>query len=125
MALHISYMVKHARDTAVKASISTPVFPTVFTSASTSIASANILNLISAPVKNILWHMGIKSLVFLAPIMPPIWATANTSPFSIRPSLILFMVSLFILILPLAVAVLLVSSLWLTSTIWALPSSLK
>src|SRR4030043_783918 len=69
--------------------------------------------------------MGIIWQVFLAAIIPAIWATAKTSPLAIFLSLIIFKVSGCITTEPSAIAIRCVSSLPPTSTICALPFLLK
>ena len=84
-ALHMSYTVNAATLAAVKASISTPVWPLVLTSDSTRTQqrSGSSCNCTSALDIMTLWHSGIKLLVALAPMMPASCAVERTSPFLI------------------------------------------
>ena len=86
-ALHMSYTVRAAADTAVRASISTPVFPSQVTVAviSTEHRSSSRESSRSTPSKATGWHMGISSGVRFAPMMPAICATVSTSPFFSPP----------------------------------------
>jgi len=85
-ALHISYTVRLATDTAVNASISTPVGPIVVTLASipTEWVASWSLKLTSTPLSNKLWQKGTRFEVCFAPEIPAIFATVRTSPFDIE-----------------------------------------
>src|SRR5436190_23759622 len=69
------------------------------------------------------WHIGISDPVCLAAMIPPTWATASTSPFSIPPRSTSCRVPGRITIRPRAVAARVVSSLADTSTMCARPDS--
>src|SRR3990172_13266873 len=84
-ALHMSYMVRSVVVTAVRASISTPIWPVVLTLASTWIdtrpslsKAGSSLKVISTDVRKRGWHMGMSSDVFFSPMMPATWATARS-----------------------------------------------
>ncbi len=112
-------------EQAVRASISTPVFPSTFTVASTSICDAATSNAIDtfAIIKG--WHSGMRSAVFLAAMMPARRAVARTSPFLAVPEAMIAIVSGFAVTQPRAVAEREVTALSETSTIWASPCSLR
>ena len=65
-------MVSAATDTAVRASISTPVTPVQVTAAwiSTMQGESDRAKVMSIPVRGRGWHMGISSQVHLAAWMP-------------------------------------------------------
>ena len=124
-ALHISYTVRAATDTAVSASISTPVLPLTLTRASMSsrpLAACGV-NATSIEETGSGWQSGMSSGVFLAASMPATRATAKTSPLGSRPSVISRSVSGDIRTLPVAVATRAVTGLSPTSTICARPRS--
>lgn len=112
---------------AVNASISTPVFPIVFTVVWQRIRlnSSSGVRSISTWVKAIGWHNGISSDVFLQAMMPATRAMASTSPFLCPISTTCFNVFVCIEIYPSVTAMRWVSALSLISTIWASPASLK
>ena len=87
-ALHMSYTVRAATDTAVRASISTPVLAEVRAVAVISIRlwawSSSKSTFTWFRGKG--WQRGINSEVLLAPMMPASWAMVSTSPFFIKPS---------------------------------------
>ena len=107
------------------ASISTPVLPIVWTVASmeTSPAAVSQEKRISIPVSSRGWHIGIRSPVFFAAMIPAIRATAKTSPLGIPPSWISAAVSGRIRTVPRATALRSVGDLAVTSTIRARPFS--
>src|ERR1043165_4132472 len=80
-------MVRHATDTAVSASISTPVWPFSLAVARTmrparfSSETISTSTLVSASG----WQRGISSCVFFAAMMPAILAAPSTSPFLASP----------------------------------------
>ncbi len=78
----MSYTVNAATDTAVRASISTPVASLTFASAVISTADVSSANRsrTSTWVREIGWQSGIRSLVLLAPVIPASFATVRTSP---------------------------------------------
>src|SRR5262245_3510921 len=80
-------MVRQAMLTAVKASISTPVWPATLTSAITRKPQGSRLlaNSTPAPVMAKGWQSGMSSCVFLAAMMPASRAAASTSPFLAVP----------------------------------------
>ena len=86
-ALHISYTVSAAVDTAVRASISTPVLPSQETVAriSTLFLASSRDSYRLMPSIRMGWHMGMMSGVRFAPMTPAIWATVSTSPFFMPP----------------------------------------
>src|SRR5690606_5087059 len=81
-------MVRQATETAVSASISTPVLPRTRTVAETrrpgsaSSGSISTATLVSSSG----WQSGISSCAFLAAIMPAMRAVASTSPFLALPA---------------------------------------
>ena len=120
-------MVSAATDTAVRASISTPVTPVQVTAAwiSTMQGESDRAKVMSIPVRGRGWHMGISSQLCLAAWMPATWATASTSPFFKVPSLMFCNVSGAMWISPAATARRWVTAFSVTSTILARPCSLK
>ena len=116
-------MVRQATETAVSASISTPVWPLVRTRAvtesppSSSATRTSTLDSISG------WQSGISSLVFLAAMMPAISAVARTSPFLASPERARASVSGVMRTKPSATASRVVTALSETSTMWARPVS--
>ena len=83
----MSYTVSAATDTAVSASISTPVFAVVRTVAVISIAprASSGSSETSMPVSGSGWQSGISSCVRFAAMMPAICAVVSTSPFAAPP----------------------------------------
>src|SRR6185437_7888904 len=119
-------MVSAATDTAVSASISTPVLPAVLTVATMrSPASPAVAGSISTvtPVMGNGWHIGMSVLVCFAAIIPATRATAITSPLGMPPAWISASVSGCIVINPSASASRTVSALVDTSTIRAAPEA--
>ena len=114
-------MVSAAIETAVSASISTPVRSAIFTVA--KIATPSSTTLISTFTLEIAigWQSGINSGVFFAPIIPAIRAVEITSPLGVVPETISPRTSLVNKTFPEAVAVRTVSARSDTSTIWASP----
>src|SRR5438270_65222 len=80
-------MVRQATDTAVKASISTPVWPVTLTVARTirpgSFQSGSIATATCVTGRG--WQSGISSCVFFAAMMPAMRAAPSTSPFLALP----------------------------------------
>ena len=120
-------MVSSAVETPVRASISTPVTPLVFTvhRASTACRSGSRRNSMPALVRGSGWHRGISSLVRLVAMMPAMRATPSTSPFFTVPLSTAAKASAFMVIMPCAVASRAVTGFALTSTITALPAASK
>src|SRR6218665_3548464 len=130
-ALHMSQMVSSAICTAVRASISTPLGPTVSTVAVHDMPLASVgawaaaSNSIATRVNASGWHSGISSLVFFAACMPAMRATPSTSPLRAVPVLISASVSGNISIRPQAMAMRWVAGLAATSTMCAWPWASK
>lgn len=130
-ALHMSYIVSSATCTAARASISTPVGPTVSTVAVQAMpvvpgcfkpaASNSTATRVSASG----WHSGIRSLVFFAAWMPAIRAMPSTSPFLAVPASMMASVAGCISMRPVATAMRWVAGLAPTSTMWAWPWASK
>src|SRR6218665_1853026 len=124
-------MVSSAICTAVRASISTPVGPTVSTVAVHDMPLASVgawaaaSNSIATRVNASGWHSGISSLVFFAACMPAMRATPSTSPLRAVPVLISASVSGNISIRPQAMAMRWVAGLAATSTMCAWPWASK
>src|SRR3569832_471507 len=120
-------MVRRATCTAVSASISTPVGPTVSTVAvqATAFASRTISKSTATRVSASGWHSGIRSLVFLAAWMPAMRAMPSTSPFFAVPDSIRASVAGCISMRPAATAIRWVAVLPATSTMWAWPWASK
>ena len=120
-------MVSRPTCTAVSASISTPVRPTVsaMTSQAMRLAASSMLKSTVTRVSGIGWHSGISSAVRLAPWIAAMRAMPITSPFLLLPASTIARVSGFMLIMPAARAIRRVSVLVPTSTIWAFPSASK
>src|SRR5215470_7552755 len=116
-------MVRQATDTAVSASISTPVGPVTLTVACTmhpgsfasGVMSSSTLDSASG------WQSGISSEVRFAAMMPAIRAVASTSPFLALPETISSSVALRITTRPSATATRSVAGFAETSTIRASP----
>ena len=130
-ALHMSYTVNRATWTAVSASISTPVGPTVSTVAVHSTegakcsVSSNQAKSIATRVNASGWHSGMSSLVFFAAMMPATRAMPSTSPFFAVPLRTRSRVAACITMRPLAMAIRWVAGLAATSTMWAWPCASK
>src|SRR3954453_7729470 len=120
-------MVRQATETAVSASISTPVGPVTFTLARTRQPGSFALGSISTVTFDSArgWQSGISSAVRLAAMMPAIRATPSTSPFLACPLRIASSVSCCISTATRAVAVRAVSALADTSTMTARPCASK
>src|SRR5580704_15126628 len=99
-------------ETAVNASISTPVWPSTLALTRTLI-----------PGKACGWQSGIRSCVFLAAMIAAIRAAAKTSPFLALPDKARSRVACRMTILPSAIATRSVVPLPETSTIWACPAA--
>src|ERR1700733_548840 len=120
-------MVRQATDTAVSASISTPVWPVTFTRAvilmpgnlASGSASTSIWEMASG------WHSGISSCVRLPAMMPAMRAAPSTSPFFASPLRTISSVSRCMITLPSATATLSVVALPDTSTMRASPLPLR
>ena len=86
-ALHMSYSVRQAIETAVRASISTPVLDEVEAVPVTrSLLSAGCISICTSTLfSGNGWHKGIKFDVCFAPIIPANCAMVITSPFFINP----------------------------------------
>src|SRR3954471_11013878 len=115
-------MVRHATDTAISASISTPVRSTVSTDDSTSTYVSSIRKLMRTAPTSSGWHSGIMSEVRFAAWMPATRATDSTSPFLISRLAMAAVVSARMNTLHRATARRWVGSLGVTSTIRARPS---
>ena len=130
-ALHMSYTVSSAMETPVRASISMPVLPvtpvvmtawmpTRPSSRSPALTgSSSHLDLVMLSG----WHIGIRLLVCLQPMIPATRAQARTSPFAAVPSTIMSRVSWCMKIHPSAIAWRFVSSFSDTSTMRTAPFS--
>src|SRR5882724_9552653 len=118
-------MVRHATDTAVSASISTPVGPVTFTLARTMQPGSLLSGVMSSVTFDSAsgWHSGIRSEVRFAAMMPAIRAAPSTSPFLALPETISSSVALLMTTLPSATAVRSVAGLADTSTIRASPAA--
>src|SRR5690625_4754921 len=92
-ALIMSKIVSAAVVTAVRASISTPVFDTVLTAPVMRTESAPSSKSTSMPVSGSGWHSGMRSLVRLAPITAAMRATGRASPLGRPASAIISMTS--------------------------------
>src|SRR3954469_8364746 len=118
-------MVRHATDTAVSASISTPVGPVTFTVARTMQPGSLLSGAMSRVTFDSAsgWHSGIRSAVRFAAMMPAMRAVPSTSPFLALPETISSSVALLMTTLPSATAVRWVAGLADTSTIRASPAA--
>src|SRR5574341_2546165 len=117
-------MVRAAAATAVRASISAPVWPAVLTRDSMAIPAVGwrrSWKSTSAPVIMSGWQRGIKVWTCLAARMPASRAAASTSPLGMFPSWIRSRVSFFRLTKPRATASRLVTGLAVMSTMRAWP----
>src|SRR4051794_16145364 len=116
-------MVRQATDTAVSASISTPVGPVTFTVARTmqpgSLPSGSISSVTFDSASG--WQSGISSDVRLAAMMPAMRAVPSTSPFVALPDVTKSSVALLMTTRPSAIAVRSVAGFAETSTIRASP----
>src|ERR1700752_277920 len=116
-------MVRQATDTAVSASISTPVGPVTLTVARTvqpaSLASAVMSSSTLESASG--WQSGISSEVRLAAMMPAMRAVPSTSPFLALPETISSSVALLMTTRPSAIATRSVAGFAETSTIRASP----
>src|SRR5436190_4096466 len=81
IAFAMSYTVSAATETAVKASISTPVCALVSTVAEISTTASPTLSITPMFDKGNGWHSGISSAVRFAAMIPATWAVASASPF--------------------------------------------
>ena len=126
-ALHISYTVRAATDTAVRASISTPVLPSRRHSARISMAQSGSFRVSCTSTCERVrgWQSGIRCAVCFAPIIPASWATDSTSPFFSPPDFTVFNVSCDMVTRPPATATRRVSAFSPTFTICGRPSSVK
>ena len=121
-------MVSSATCTAVSASISTPVGPTVSTVAVQATCGTPPSTSAKATATRVSasgWHSGIRSLVFLAAWMPAMRAMPSTSPFLALPDSISASVLASISMRPVATATRWVAGLAATSTMWAWPWASK
>src|ERR1041385_4823102 len=120
-------MVRHATDTAVSASISTPVWPLSLAVARTvspgRFASGTMSS--STLVSASGWQSGINSCVFFAAMMPAMRAAPSTSPFLASPLSTRSSVFALITTRPCATATRSLAALADTSTIRASPRPLK
>src|SRR3954463_12082885 len=118
-------MVRQATETAVSASISTPVGPVTFTLARTrqpgSVASGSISTVTFDSARG--WQSGISSAVRLAAMMPAMRAVPSTSPFLALPDTIRSSVALVMTTRPSATASRSLAGLSDTSTIRASPEA--
>src|SRR5580704_16494061 len=116
-------MVRQATDTAVSASISTPVWPETFTRAVTRIPGNVASGVTSTSIcdNSRGWHHGINSWVRLAAMMPAMRAVPSTSPFLASPLRTMSSVFACINTRPSATATRAVAGLAETSTMWASP----
>src|SRR4051812_21704536 len=118
-------MVRQATETAVSASISTPVGPVTFTLARTrqpgSFASGSISTVTFDSASG--WQSGISSAVRLAAMMPAMRAVPSTSPFLALPDTIRSSVALVMTTRPSATASRSLAGLSDTSTIRASPEA--
>src|SRR5580704_2390809 len=116
-------MVRQATETAVSASISTPVWPDTFTRAVTRMPGSLASGVTSTSTcdNNRGWHSGISSWVRLAAMMPAMRAVPSTSPFLASPLRTMSSVFAVISTRPSATATRSVMALADTSTMWASP----
>src|SRR6202795_2587866 len=116
-------MVRQATDTAVSASISTPVWPDTFTRAVTRMPGSLASGVTSTSTcdNSRGWHSGINSWVRLAAMMPAMRAVPSTSPFLASPLCTISSVIACISTRPSATATRSVAGLAETSTMWASP----
>src|SRR5580704_10056442 len=116
-------MVRQATDTAVSASISTPVWPDTFTRAVTRMPGSLASGVTSTSTcdNRSGWHSGISSWVRLAAMMPAMRAVPSTSPFLASPLRTMSSVFAVISTRPSATATRSVAALAETSTMWASP----
>src|SRR3954452_12330675 len=118
-------MVRQATETAVSASISTPVGPVTFTLARTRQPGSFALGSISTVTFDSArgWQSGISSAVRLAAMMPAMRAVPSTSPFLALPATIRSSVALVMTTRPPATASRSLAGLSDTSTIRASPEA--
>src|SRR3954449_1450381 len=118
-------MVRQATETAVSASISTPVGPVTFTLARTRQPGSFALGSISTVTFDSArgWQSGISSAVRLAAMMPAMRAVPSTSPFLALPDTIRSSVALVMTTRPSATASRSLAGLSDTSTIRASPEA--
>src|SRR6185437_4533867 len=116
-------MVRHAIETAVSASISTPVCPVTFTVARTRKPGSEGWGWISISTLVIGngWHSGMSSCVRFAAMMPASRAAPSTSPFAALPLRMRSSVAFFVTTRPSATARRPVVGLADTSTMCASP----
>src|SRR5665213_2742588 len=116
-------MVRQATETAVSASISTPVWPATLAFARMRrpgrVASASMSTKMDERESG--WQSGISSCVRLAAMIPAMRAAPTTSPFLALPETISASVAAFIVTAPSAIAVRSVAVLAPTSTMRAAP----
>src|SRR5574343_107722 len=120
-------MVSRATLAAVRASISTPVWPLHWAVArhTTALSAGNTSKSTATRVRAMGWHKGMRSLVRLAPMMPARRATPSTSPFLAVPDWTNARVAGSMVIRPSATATRSVTALAPTSTMWACPWASK
>jgi len=125
IALHMSYTVRAAIATAVKASISTPVLEVVLARLwiLIELVPGSSLNSTCIWLRGSGWQSGIKLDVCLPPIIPAIWETVKTSPFFSLFSRTALKASSLRTTEPTAIASLVVTFFSLTSTIFTFPST--
>src|SRR4051794_40630478 len=118
-------MVRHATDTAVSASISTPVGPVTLTVACTMQPGSLLSGVMSSVTFDSAsgWQSGISSEVRLAAMMPAMRAVPSTSPFLALPETISARVASVMTTRPSATASRSVAGLAETSTIRASPEA--
>src|SRR5579872_878138 len=121
----MSYSASAATETAVSASISTPVLPVTRTSASISTASSSTVSSTATREIGSGWQSGIRSLVLFAARMPATRATPSASPLGTSPARSRAAVAGAIRTRPRATARRLVSAFSVTSTMCASPASFR
>jgi len=122
-ALVMSTSVRQATETAVNASISTPVRSAVRAVAVTTTPASSTTRSTVTPDSPIGWHSGTRSGVRLAPMIPATRATASASPLGTPSPRSSATQSGDRSTRPVAVAVRAVTSLSVTSTMRAAPLS--
>jgi hypothetical protein len=123
MAFTMSMSASPATETAVSASISTPVRSAVRAVAAISTPLSTTVRSTVTPCNPIGWHSGIRSGVRLAPAMPAMRATASASPLGTVPPRSAATASGPSSTRPVAQAALAVTSFPDTSTMRALPAA--
>ena len=120
-------MVSRPTLTAVSASISTPVRPTVsaVTVQRMACAASSSSNSTATRVSGMGWQSGISSLVRLEAWIAAMRAMPSTSPFFALPDFTMSKVAGSMWMRPVAMATRRVSALAPTSTMWAWPSASK